>query len=324
METSLLAPPQGRSAYLQRIAPTPLVPVSLDPGVEPIWCKLEFLNPSGSTKDRIARHILEKARRRGHLKPGDTVVEASSGSTSISLALACAQMGYRFVAYIPNTATQERGLIIRAYGGQVVRIEGGMAAVLAAAEEAARQHGWFATRQFNNPDNTEAHRLHTGPEILDQIEGGCVDAVVSGVGTGGSLRGLWEAFHDAGCEVAAHAAIPGCGGWFAENQECCSFAFSQDIPGVMDCLSGIYREWKAGPQGPAIREWRVDDRECLHLTRRLWAAGFPVGPSSGLNFAAALQVLAELGSGARVVTVFPDRMERYFSHKIFETLRDSG
>ena len=307
--------------FLNRIAPTPLVPLVLEGENAPIWCKLEFLNPSGSTKDRIARHILEKARRRGLLRAGDTVVEASSGSTSIALALACAQMGLRFVAFIPSSATNERSLMIEAYGGRVIRVKGGMKRVLAEAARAAAENGWFATRQFENPDNTEAHRLFTGPEILSQIDGGSVDAVVSGVGTGGSLRGLWEAFHEAGCQVAAHAAIPCCGGIFDQNAECCSLAFSSDVPGVADCLSTIYQEWRDGPHGGMVREWSIDDRECLDLTRRLWSLGFPVGPSSGLNLAAARRVRRELGGDARVVTVFPDRMERYFSHKIFDTIR---
>jgi cysteine synthase A len=313
--------PSPTGLFLNRIAPTPLVPVCLDPAVGPIWCKLEFLNPSGSTKDRIARHILEKARRRGVLRPGDTVVEASSGSTSIALALACAQMGLRFKAFLPTTATNERCLMIRAFGGQVVRVDGGMSRVMEAATDAAERHGWFAARQFENPDNTEAHRLFTGPEILSQIEGGCVDAVVSGIGTGGSLRGLWEAFDDAGCSVRAYAAIPREGSAFGGNAECCSLAFSREVPGVVECLSALYAEWKAGPRGGNIEELSVHESDCLRLTRYLWSLGFPVGPSSGLNLAAALLAKRRLGTCAQVVTVFPDRMERYFSHRVFETIR---
>lgn len=307
--------------FIQQIGQTPLVALTLDPNLGPVWCKLEFLNPSGSTKDRIARHILEKAFRRGLLRPGDTVVEASSGSTSIALALVCAQMGLKFVAYIPSSATNERSLMIQAYGGTVIRVEGGMHRVLEAAEGAACRHGWFATRQFENPDNTEAHRLFTGPEILSQIDGGTVDAVVSGVGTGGSLRGLWEAFHAAGCNVSAHAALPCCCEGAEQNAECCSISFSKDIPGVMDCLSTLYRDWRNGPHGGLIEEWKIDDRECLETTHQIWSRGFPVGPSSGLNYAASLQVLRKLGPGATVVTVFPDRMERYFSHKVFDGIR---
>lgn len=305
----------------RKLPPTPLIPVTLVDALGPVRCKLDFMNPSGSTKDRIARHILEKAWRRGELKAGDTVVEASSGSTSIALALVCAQLGLKFTAYIPSGATNERALIIRAFGGECIRVEGGMAECIAAASRAAAAGGVFAVRQFENADNTEAHRLHTGPEILAQMDCGGVDAVVSGIGTGGTLRGLWESFDDAGCRVRAYAAIPTEGRAFGDNAECCSLAFSKDVPGVANNLSVLYSEWKAGPRGSSIEEISVDESACLELTRRLWALGFPVGPSSGLNYAAALEVKRRLGPEARVVTVFPDRMERYFSHKVFESLR---
>ena len=315
-------PSGGR--FIRQVPPTPLVPVTLDAELGPVWCKLEFMNPSGSTKDRIARHILEKGWRRGELRAGDTVVEASSGSTSIALALACAQMGLKFVAFIPSTATHERGMMIRAYGGEVRRVEGGMAKVLDVAAEAAVVNGWFAAKQFENPDNAEAHRLFTGPEILSQMECGCVDAVVSGVGTGGTLRGLWEAFDDAGCDAKAFAAIPCEGKVFGDNAESCSLAFSKEVPGVVECLSEIYRDWQQGPRGGAIEEINISEDRCLDLTRRLWALGFPVGPSSGLNYAAALVAKRWLGRDSRVITVFPDRMERYFSHRIFDELREEG
>ena len=324
MISDAASPPRSVPAggrFIRQIPPTPLVPVTLDAALGPVWCKLEFMNPSGSTKDRIARHILEKAWRRGELREGDTVVEASSGSTSIALALACAQMGLKFVAFIPSSATNERGLMIRAYGGEVQRVEGGMPKVLEAAADAALVNGWFAARQFENPDNAEAHRMFTGPEILSQMECGCVDAVVSGVGTGGTLRGLWEAFDEAGCGARAYAAIPREGRAFGDNAECCSLAFSKEVPGVAECLSTLYQEWKEGPRGGAIEEIPAREELCLDLTRRLWAMGYPVGPSSGLNYAVSLEVKWRLGKESRVVTVFPDRMERYFSHRVFEELR---
>jgi cysteine synthase A len=310
--------------FIRQVPPTPLVPVTLDPELGEVWCKLEFMNPSGSTKDRIARHILEKAWRRGEIAAGDTVVEASSGSTSIALALACAQMGLRFVAFIPTAATAERGLMIRAYGGEVERVAGGMKAVLDAARERAAEHGWFAARQFENPDNAEAHRLATGPEILSQMECGCVDAVVSGVGTGGTLKGLWQAFDEAGCGATAFAAIPHEGEAFGHNAECCSLAFSKEVPGVVECLSKVYEDWKAESREGTIEELSVPELECLDRTRQLWRLGFPVGPSSGLNYAAALEVKRRLGRDLRVVTVFPDRMERYFSHGVFAGLRSES
>ena len=307
--------PEG-ARYIHQIPATPLVPVSLDGGPV-IWCKLEFMNPSGSTKDRIARHILEKGWRSGKLEAGSTVVEASSGSTSIAFALACSQMGLRFVAFIPDTATSERECIIKAYGGDVRRVTGTMVEVLKTAAEYAEAEGCFLGRQFANEDNTEAHRLFTGSEILSQIPGGCVDAVVSGVGTGGTLRGLFEAFESAGCKVTAHAAIPREGVLFGSNLECCSLRFSSDVPGVAEDISEIYSGWHCS----GLSELEIEDTSCLELTRKLWAKGFPVGPSSGLNFEAAVRVSQNLGEGARVVTVFPDRMERYFSHKVFDGYR---
>lgn len=309
--------------YLGMVGVPPLVPVVL-PGRgtsgEPVWCKLEFLNPSGSTKDRIARYILEKAWRRGDLRPGGVVVEASSGSTSIALALVCAQMGLGFVAFIPDTATSERELMVRAYGGEVRRIAGGMGEVMAAAECYGEETGAFAARQFANPDNAEAHRSWTAQEVLAQLGGRGVDAVVSGVGTGGTLRGLCGGFREAGCRAVPYAAIPCCGGAFSANPECCSLEFSGKVPGVIDGMSVLYADWKGSVEAEGLVEVAVDDGLCLELTRELWACGFPVGPSSGLNFAAALEAQEKLGSGAVVVTVFPDRMERYFSHAVFGEL----
>lgn len=316
--TTVSLPEENR--FLHQIAPTPLTRVKIADDGPAVWCKIEFLNPSGSTKDRIARHILEKAWRVGTIGPGSTVVEASSGSTSIAFALACAQMDLRFIAYIPDSATSEREWIIRAYGGEVRRVSGGMAAVLQSAQNVCAAEGWFLGQQFSNPDNTEAHRLFTGPEILTQLPGGCVDAVVSGVGTGGTLRGLFDAFQSAGCSVRPYAAIPRQGELFSSsaNPECCSLRFSPDVPGVVEGLSEIYASWNCAD----LSELEIGDGECLDVTRKLWAMGFPVGPSSGLNFAAAQRVAADLGPERDVVTVFPDRMERYFSHKVFQDIRE--
>lgn len=314
--TSSTLPP---ARYLGRIAPTPLVRLP-GPGAQ-LWLKLEFLNPSGSTKDRIARHILEKAWRRGELRAGSTVVEASSGSTSIALALACAQLGLRFVAFIPGSATNERSLMIQAYGGSVRRVDGGMPEVIAAAEAFAHETGAFAARQFENLDNVEAHRIHTAAEILAQLDELRVDAVISGVGTGGTLRGLWEGFHAAGCRTQPVAAIPRTASDFAGNPECCSLCFSSKVPGVVENCSKLYAEWKAAGVAADLEELAVDDNECLTATHRLWKQGYPVGPSSGLNLVAAERVAARLAPEAVVVTVLPDRMERYFSHAVFEALR---
>ncbi|NTX37763.1 cysteine synthase family protein [Myxococcus sp. CA051A] len=303
-------PADGR--FLQAIAPTPLVPVRLDPEGPTIWCKLEFLNPSGSTKDRIARYMLEKAWRLGELQPGGEVVEASSGSTSIALALASAQMGVRFTAVMPEGVTDERVLTIRAYGGDVVLVPRaeGVRGAIAKAEQIARERKAFAPRQFENPDNAEAHRVWTGQEILSQIPGGLVHGVVSGVGTGGTVVGLYQAFAEAGCPVTAFIARPIAG--LGCDIECCSF--SPRVPGVVDGMSKLYRD----SDMPGRVELDVSDEEAMCTARALIRRGFPVGPSSGLNYVAAVEASRRLGPGAQVVTVFPDRMERYFSTELIQ------
>ena len=152
----------GEHRYPHRCQPTPLVPVRLD-GVA-VWCKLEFLNPSGSTKDRIARHILEKAWRRGHLREGSLVIEASSGSTSIALALACAQMGLRFLAVMPEGVSSERVMIIKAYGGQV-KLTPKDAGILGALDETRRlaeESGAFLPRPRRTNGGPAGHIRRDG------------------------------------------------------------------------------------------------------------------------------------------------------------------
>ncbi|NWK55007.1 cysteine synthase family protein [Verrucomicrobiaceae bacterium N1E253] len=308
--------------YLHRVPPTPLVPIQINADSPAIWCKLEYLNPSGSTKDRIARHILEKAWRQGKLEAGNLVVEASSGSTSIALAMNCAQMGLRFLAFIPDTATNERALMIQAYGGEVRKVSGGMPEVIRTAATFCADEGAFLARQFENPDNAEAHQLFTAHEIMVQLPDVNIDAVVSGIGTGGTLVGLHQGFTHAGCQTRPVAAIPRCAdGSMTSNVECCSLRFSKDVPGVIDGCSKLYSDWKQEPSASDLVEIAIDDDRCMKLTHQLWKMGFPVGPSSGLNLAAAMDAAQDLPTDATIVTVFPDRMERYFSHKVFETLR---
>lgn len=307
--------------YLHRIAATPLVPLSLTPASPVIWCKLEYLNPSGSTKDRIARYILEKAWRLGRLKTGSVVVEASSGSTSIALALCCAQMGMKFLAFIPDTATNERALMIKAYGGEVRKVSGGMPEVIRAAHDFAEVEGAFLTRQFENEDNAESHEIGTAHEIMSQLPHPQIDAVVSGIGTGGTLVGLHRGFTKSGSSATPIAAIPCCGSSaFSSNIECCSLKFSKDVPGVIDGCSQLYARWKQSPDAAKLQEITVTDDDCMDLTHQLWRLGFPVGPSSGLNLGAALKYAEQVSPESVIVTVFPDRMERYFSHKVFETI----
>lgn len=305
--------------YLSSLAPTPLVPVRLGPGEPRVWCKMEFLNPSGSTKDRIAQYILTKAYRSGRLTAGDLVVEASSGSTSIAMAMACAQLGLRFVAVMPEGVSSERSLMIRAYGGEVVFSpkEAGIVGALEHARAHAEAHNGFLPLQFANAENIDAHRFCTTREILSQIPGSTVDAVVAGVGTGGTLMGLYRGMRDQGVEAQPFAARPitrsgtvsvQC---FAGVEQC---SFSSRIPGVIDKISTLYDPEEL----EGLEELEIEDTDAIETARRLIRMGFPVGPSSGLNYAGAVAAARRLGPEAIVVTVFCDRMERYFSTELFD------
>jgi cysteine synthase A len=308
------------SRLVEAIAPTPLQPVQLRTNLPTIWCKLEYLNPSGSTKDRIAAYILSKAWREGVVGPGSLVCEASSGSTSIAMAMVCAQMGLKFIAVMPEGVSNERVKMIRAYGG-IVRLSpdaDGMNSCIDLTQTLARTEGAFLPRQFENVDNAEAHRRATAAEILAEIPGRSVDAVVSGVGTGGTLVGLYKGFRDAGCQTIPVLARPVCiskNGHYTcgcfQQVECCSF--STCVPGVMDNQSEILRAADLSE----LVTIEVNEEQALTTTRALIRKGFAVGPSSGLNFAAALEMAKRLDPTLKVVTVFPDRMERYFSTALF-------
>ena len=283
-----------------------------------IWLKLEYQLPSGSTKDRLASHVLALAVDRGRVHPGTTVVEASSGSTSIAFAMACAALGVRFVAVLPEGVSNERLLIIRRYGGDWVLVpaEGGMPGAIAETERmAAADLDVFLPRQFTNPDNAAAHELRTGPELLEALAGGGValDGFVASVGTAGTLMGVGRAVRRAHpAAVVARVLVAGETLDAEQGGPACL-----GIPGVVDCLSGLLDEAEFGSH-PALA---VPRSEAMDAARELARRGFPVGPSSGLNLAGARALARELGPGHHVATVACDRMERYFSTDLFDDLR---
>ena len=304
--------------YVHSVGPTPLVPLRLAPSEPLIYAKLEFMNASGSTKDRIARYMLEKAWRRGDVKEGSLVVEASSGSTSMSLSLVCAQMGLRFKAIMAKGVSPERIINIMAYGGEVelVSKEAGIKGAQERAAELAEKEGAYYTRQFENPDNPSAHRVGTGREVLNQIPGGIVDAIVAGVGTGGTLVGIYQA-----CRAQGGRAIP------VDARPVSKLSdgpgngpYSTRIPGVVDGASKIFAN--ANMTGLETEDVTAD--EALATARKLIATGMPVGPSSGLNVAAARRVAKRLGPKATVVTVLCDRMDRYYTTELFDDLREKA
>ena len=277
-----------------------------------LWLKLEYLLPSGSTKDRVAAAILTDGMASGAIGPGTTVVEASSGSTSIALAMACAVLGLRFVAVMPAAVSNERVLLIRRYGAEVVLAEG-MAGALDAARELAAGADVFAARQFENGANVEAHRLGTAVELLAQVDSP-LDGFVAGVGTGGTLMGVGAALREAGLDTRIAQVRPTHGEPFAGQPEVCG-----GIPGIVEGFSALLDPAAIGADDDIV----VTDSLAVQTARELCALGLPVGPSSGLNVAGARELARRLGPGHHVATVLCDRMERYFSTALFDDLRDT-
>lgn len=277
-----------------------------------IWVKLEYLLPSGSTKDRVAAFILGHGVETGAIDEQTIVVEASSGSTSIALAMACAVIGVRFRAVMPENVSRERMLIIKRYGGEAV-LTPAAGGIVGAIEEtrrmAASDRHVFLTRQFENQLNARAHERETGPELIQQV-GTTIHGFVAGVGTGGTLMGIARALREAGYRTALARAVPSKGAACFEGQpEVCG-----GIPGIVEGLSTILDGAEIG-LGDDIK---IDEREALAATRELCRRGLPVGPSSGLNLAAARAMARRLGPGHTIATVLCDRMERYFSTDLFE------
>ncbi len=307
-------------AWLARVsASTPTVPLHDEETDCTLWIKLEYMLPSGSTKDRVASFILGHAVETGQLQDDSIVVEASSGSTSIAFAMACAMIGVRFCAVMPEGVSGERVLIIRRYGGEV-ELTPASQGVRGAIEEtrrmAARDRRVFLPRQFENGLNALAHQRNTGPELLAQV-GTTIHGFVAGVGTGGTLVGIARALREAGHPTVIGRPRPERGVCFEGEPEICG-----GIPGVVDGLSRILDE--AALSG--VIDIPLPDADAIRAARELVSRGFPVGPSSGLNFAAARRLARHLGPGHNVATVLCDRMERYFTTDLFRDLvgRDSS
>ena len=294
------------------LATTPTVEVR--PGGErTVWLKLDHLLPSGSTKDRLAAHVLAGAIRSGQLTADSVVVEASSGSTSIALAMACALVGVRFVAVLPEGASSERLLLVRRYGGEVrtTPAAAGMAGAISETERmAAADPAVFLTRQFTNPGNAEAHELRTGPELLAAVPD--LDGFVASVGTGGTLMGVGRAVRAARPDaVIARVAVAEGDADAEQGGPSCT-----GIPGVVDCMSGLLDQAELA----MAADIEVGRAEAVAMTRTLCRLGLPVGPSTGLNVVGALRLASELGPDAKVATVACDRVERYFSTDLFADL----
>jgi cysteine synthase A len=297
---------------LELIGNTPVVRLNRVPpkaGAE-VWAKLEFANLGGSVKDRICLSMIEDAERSGRLRPGDVVVEPTSGNTGIGLALVCAIKGYRLILTMPDTMSEERRSLLLAYGAELELTPDskGMHAAVARAEEIARSEPRaFMPQQFRNPANPEAHRRTTAREILEQMPR--LDAFVAGVGTGGTISGVGEVLHRErpGCQVVA-------------VEPKASAVLSGGPPGYHK-IQGIGAGFVPENLTPGSydRVIAVGDAESAELARRLAREeGLLVGISSGANCAAALEVARELGPGKIVLTVFCDTGERYLTTDLFQ------
>ena len=303
---------------LGTIGRTPVVRINrlAPPGVT-MYVKCEFFNPLGSVKDRLAIAIIEDAERRGELKPGQTVVEATSGNTGIALAMVCAAKGYPFVAVMVETFSVERRKIMRMLGAKVIltpAAERGTGMVRKAAELAAK-HGWFLARQFENPANPAYHRSTTGPEIVADFAGRRLDFFVTGWGTGGTLTGAGEVIRLARPEVRIVAAEP-------ENA-----AMLSGMPFTPHKIQGWTPDFVPAVLNRSVPHSivTVSDADAIATARELAAKeGIFVGISGGATFAAALKVAREAQAGAGILAMLPDTGERYLSTALFEGIPDGS
>ena len=271
-----------------------------------IFAKAEFMNPGGSIKDRIARHIVFAAEKRGELDRGKTIMEVTSGNTGIALAMVGAMRGYRVVVVMPRTVSIERRRMITSFGAELELLEDidDMQAAIARTEKlAASRDDIFLPRQFANPDNIETHRTTTGPEILRQLNGE-IDAFVMGVGTGGTVMGVGRALRKAGSRARIVAVEP---------DE--SAVMSGDPPGrhgIQGLADGFIPALVHLDELDQIV--RIPSQHAIDAAQQIGVEeGLLVGISSGANVLAAARVADELGPGHNVVTVLCDRGERYLS-----------
>jgi cysteine synthase A len=301
------------NSITETIGNTPLIRLNriVPDGAAEVVVKMESFNPLSSVKDRIAISMVEDAERRGELKPGDTIVEATSGNTGIGLAFVAAAKGYKCTIVLPDTMSVERRKLLEALGAKLILTPGpkGIKESQRVAEEyATSTPGGWLSKQFDNPANVEIHRRTTAQEILDDT-GGKVDAVVAGVGTGGTVTGVGQVLKEKNPNVIIVAVEP---------------IESQVLKG------GEHKPHKLQGIGagiiPSIYDAKVVDRiydatfdESVATSRRLAKEeGIFVGISSGAIASAAINLAKELGPGKRVIAILPSTGERYLSTALFE------
>ncbi|WP_369979752.1 cysteine synthase A [Xanthomonas bundabergensis] len=303
---------------LDTIGHTPIVKLHrLPPAHVSLYVKVEAFNPGGSVKDRLALAIVLDAEAKGLLKPGDTIVEATSGNTGVALAMVAAARGYKFVATMVETFSIERRKLMRAFGAKVIltpAAERG-SGMVRKAEELAQQHGWFLARQFANPANPAYHRSTTAAEILRDFAGRRLDHFVSGWGTGGTLTGVGEVLRVARPDVRITATEPA-GAALLQGQEWKPHKIQGWTPDfVPEVLNReVYDEVLS-----------VEDTDAIAVSRRLAAEeGIFTGISGGGTVATALRVAETATPGSVILAMLPDTGERYFSTPLFADINEGS
>jgi len=293
---------------LDLVGNTPMVRLNrlVPAGSAEVLGKVESMNPAGSVKDRIALNMIEAAEREGRLKPGDTIVEPTSGNTGIGLAMVAAVKGYRLIVTMPEDMSLARRDLLARYGAEVLltpAIEGMTGSVFAAQELLTKNPQYFMPQQFENPANPDTHRRTTSQEILEATDGR-MDAFVAGVGIGGTITGVGEVLRQKLPALLIVAVEParsqvlqgGRAGVHAIQGIGASF-----VPGILN--REIYNEIIA-----------IGDEEAIDMSRRICREeGLLVGISAGANVVASLKIAKRLGEGKRVVTILPDTGERYLT-----------
>jgi cysteine synthase len=300
------------NSITELIGDTPAVKLNriVDEDSADVYLKLEFMNPGSSVKDRIALAMIEAAEKAGKLKPGDTIVEPTSGNTGIGLAMVAAAKGYKAVLVMPDTMSLERRNLLRAYGAELVLTPGsqGMRGAIEKAEELVREHGYFMPQQFKNEANPEIHRLTTGKEIVEQM-GDQLDAFIAGVGTGGTITGAGQVLREKYPNIKIYAVEPA------------------DSPVLSGGKPGPHKIQGIGAGFvPDILDTNIYDEVITVTTEEAFAAarraareeGILGGISSGAAIHAALKVAKQLGKGKKVLAIIPSNGERYLSTPLYQ------
>lgn len=303
-------------SILELIGKTPIVKLNhiIEKEFAQIYLKMEYTNPGGSVKDRMALAMIEDAEKKGILKETDTIIEPTSGNTGIGLAMIAAAKGYRVIIVMPETMSMERRNLLRAYGAEIVLTSGteGMGGAIRKATELAREYGYFMPQQFQNPANPEIHRLTTGPEIIEQM-GDQLDVFIAGIGTGGTITGVGEVLKEKYKNIKIYAVEP------TESP-----VLSGGKPGPHK-IQGIGAGFVPETLNVEIYDEviQVKAEQAFEYARRVAREeGILVGISSGAAIYAAIEVAKKLDKGKKVLVIIPSNGERYLSTPLWTFNQD--